>query len=200
MPKRLHPILRPVLEIWPLKRIQEATGSLLDPLESSHTSAVALINNRCGAIRLNLKGREPLGCVEAGAEATRLIGMLRRELRALKDPRTGQPIVDDVVTAGEVFGDNHHEDVPDIIVVFRTDLGPLEQCVSESVGLVRAAINYPGYPRTGDHTIESRLWILRPGVQPGVCQKQADVLDIAPTVLSLLDIPLPEWFEGRPLS
>jgi predicted AlkP superfamily phosphohydrolase/phosphomutase len=200
MPKQMHPLLRPVLEVWPLKRIQEATGSLLDPLESPHTRAVSLINNRCGAIRLNLKGREPFGAVEPGAEAVRLVEMVRRELRALKDPRTDQPIVDEVVTAAEVFGSDHHEDVPDIMVVFRTDLGPLEQCVSDSVGLVRVAINYPGYPRTGDHTVESRLWVLGPGVRPGVCRDQGDVLDIAPTVLSLLNVPLPAWFEGRPLS
>ena len=200
MPKRLHRILRPVLEVWPLKRIQEATGSLLDPLESPYTRAAALINNRCGAIRLNLKGREPFGRVEPGAEAERLVAMIKQELRALKEPRLNQPIVDEVVTAAEVFGSNHHEDVPDIMVVFRTDLGALEQCVSDSVGLVRVAINYAGYPRTGDHTVESRLWVLGPTVHPGECQNPADVLDIAPTVLSLLNVPLPAWFEGHPLS
>jgi predicted AlkP superfamily phosphohydrolase/phosphomutase len=200
MPKQLHPLLRPLLEVWPLKRIQEATGSLLDPLESPRTRAASLINNRCGAIRLNLKGREPFGSVEPGPEAEQLVALLRQELRALKDPRTDQPIVDEVATATEVFGSNHHEDVPDIMVVFRTDLGPLEQCVSDSVGLVRVAINYPGYPRTGDHTTESRLWILGPRVRPGISSNQGDVLDIAPTVLSLLNVPLPDWFEGRPLS
>jgi predicted AlkP superfamily phosphohydrolase/phosphomutase len=126
--------------------------------------------------------------------------MIRQELGALQDPRTGQPIVDDIVTAADVFGRDHHEDVPDIMVVFRTDLGPLEQCVSDSVGLLRVPINYAGYPRTGDHTVESRLWILGPGAQRGECQKPGDVLDIAPTVLSLLNVPLPAWFEGRPLS
>jgi predicted AlkP superfamily phosphohydrolase/phosphomutase len=159
-----------------------------------------LINNRCGAIRLNLKGREPFGGVEPGSEAEWLVDLIRQELRALKDPRTNQPIVEEIVTATEMFGSDHHEDVPDIMVVFRTDLGALEQCASESVGLVRVAINYPGYPRTGDHTTESRLWILGPRVRPGVSSSQGDVLDIAPTVLSLLDVPLPEWLEGRPLS
>jgi predicted AlkP superfamily phosphohydrolase/phosphomutase len=200
MPKQLNSLLRPVLEVWPLKRIQEATGSLLDPLESPNTRATSLINNRCGAIRLNLKGREPFGGVEPGSEAERLVDLIRQELRALKDPRTNQPIVEEIVTATEMFGSDHHEDVPDIMVVFRTDLGALEQCASESVGLVRVAINYPGYPRTGDHTTESRLWILGPRVRPGVSSSQGDVLDIAPTVLSLLDVPLPEWLEGRPLS
>lgn len=199
MPKRMHPLLRPLLEISPLKRIQEATGSLLDPLESPRTRAASLINNRCGAIRLNLRGREPSGGVEPGPEAERLVDLIKRELRALKDPRTNQAIVDEVITATEVFGDDHHEDVPDIMVVFRTDLGVLEQCVSDSVGLVRVGVNYPGYPRTGDHTPESRLWILGPGVRPGECRDQGDVLDIAPTVLSLLEVPLPDWLEGRPL-
>jgi len=200
MPKQLHPVLRPLLEVWPLKRIQEGAGSLLDPLESPQTRAASLINNRCGAIRLNMKGREPFGSVEPGPETERLVEMIRRELLCLKDPRTNQPIVEEVVTATEVFGREHHEDTPDIIVVFRTDLGLLEECVSESVGLIRVACNYRGYPRTGDHTGESRLWILAPGMTPARSRKEGDVLDIAPTVLSLLNVPLPEWFEGRPLS
>ena len=200
IPKRMHRVLRPLLEVWPLKRIQEATGSLLDPLESPQTRAISLINNRCGAIRLNLKGREPFGSVEPGTEADCLVETIRHELQALKDPRTDEPIVDAVVTAAEVFGQDYHKDVPDLMVVFRTDLGRLEECVSNSVGRVRTAINYRGYPRTGDHTPESRLWILGPGVRPGISNKEADVLDIAPTVLARLNVPLPRWLEGRPLS
>ena len=149
---------------------------------------------------MNVKGREPFGRVEPGAETNRLVDLIRRELRALKDPRTGHQIVDEVVTAGEAFGSDHHEDVPDIMVVFRTDLGLLEQCVSESIGLIRVSTNHPGYPRTGDHTGESRLWVLGPGVRSSVNGEQADVLDIAPTVLSLLNVELPRWLEGQPLS
>ena len=41
-----------------------------------------MLNNRCAAIRLNVRGREPYGCVEPGAEADALVEELRGELLA----------------------------------------------------------------------------------------------------------------------
>jgi hypothetical protein len=62
---------------------------------------------------------------------------------------------------------------------------------------VEVPLYKPHMPRVGDHTTESRLWTLglpAPGAVAG------NVLDIAPTVLSLLDVARPEWLDGRPLA
>jgi predicted AlkP superfamily phosphohydrolase/phosphomutase len=179
--------------------VQAPAGCLLHPLESPRTRAAALRNNRCGAIRLNLKGREPVGRVAPGAEARALLAELRRELLALRHPPTGEPIVTRVVSAEEAFGPDHHPDVPDLMVVFRSDLGPIEACASERAGLVRVPIYHPNVPRSGDHTVESRLWCRGAGVPAGARLPDANVLDLAPTVLRLLDVPPPDTCDGRPL-
>lgn len=199
-PRPIQPFLKALARTGPVMRIQSTAGCLLDPLESSRTKACALRNNRCGAIRLNLKGREPHGRVEPRADAEALIDEIRRELMELKDPWTGEPIVDRVITATEAFGPDHHPDVPDIMVVFRTDLGILERCHSTRVGEVYTQLYYRNIPRSGDHTTESRLWAVGPGITPGNGASRGNVLDLAPTVLTLLDVPIPQRTNGRPLA
>lgn len=204
LPRPLKPIqgfLKQMGKIGAVGRIQASAGSLLYPLESPATKAVTLKNNRCGAIRLNLKGREPFGRIEPGPEADRLLDEIRGELLALKDPKTGEPIVVETVTAQEAFGPDHHADVPDLMVVFRTDLGPLERCTSSSVGEIHCDLFHPDVPRSGDHDVESRLWMIGPEAPiPAHEPSPGNVLDIAPTILKLLDVPLPEDLDGKPLE
>jgi predicted AlkP superfamily phosphohydrolase/phosphomutase len=194
------PLAQEVAGVAPIRHVLEHAGCAAFPLESPHTRAAPLPNNRVGAVRLNLKGREPYGCVEPGREAEDLIRELRTELLALEHPERGEPIVKRVVTAREVFGDNHHPGVPDLMVVFRTDLGRLEACRSARVGLVRAPVRNARINRTGDHTVESRLWMIGPNVAAGGAVRQGNVLDIAPTVLDLLGVSHVEGLDGRPLG
>ncbi len=168
-------------------------------LELPGTRAVALNNNRCGAIRLNLKGREPHGRVESGPEAQMLLARIRAKLQGLRDPTSGQPIVVSVATADEAFGPDHDPDIPDLIVEFRTDLGILDACISDSLGRIESPLYNPAMPRTGDHTPSSRLWALGPDITTSADLCQANVLDLAPTVLDLLGVAPSGPCDGRPL-
>jgi predicted AlkP superfamily phosphohydrolase/phosphomutase len=199
VPLRWVPAVQMAARITPVRRLLERAGCPAFPLESPHTRAAPLPNNRVGSIRLNLKGREPYGCIEPGREAEELIHELRTELMRLEHPERGEPIVMRVVTAREAFGDHHHPDLPDLMVVFRRDLGRLEACRSARIGLVQAPARNARINRTGDHTAESRLWMIGPNVAAGGAVQQANVLDIAPTVLELLGVTQPDGIDGRPL-
>jgi hypothetical protein len=85
------------------------------------------------------------------------------------------------------------------LVVFRRDLGPLEACRSARVGLVRAPVRTTRIDRTGDHTEQSRLWAVGPGVPAGL-GRRASVLDVAPTVLALLGVAPAASVDGRALD
>jgi predicted AlkP superfamily phosphohydrolase/phosphomutase len=193
-------MLRALAAMRPVKALQRGAGSMRFPFESPQTRAIAVPNNRVGAIRLNLKGREPFGSVAPGNEAQSLLEELRGELLDLKDPATGDPIIDRVSTADEVFGRDHHPDVPDLMVVFRTGHGAVEACYSERVGKIEVPYFTRRTHRTGDHTVESRLWAVGPGILPGQHLPNANVLDIAPTILNLLDVQLPENLDGSVIA
>lgn len=172
------------------------------------TRAVSLPNNRCGAIRVNLRGREPFGSVEPGDEFDAVIDEIRTALHELRDPATDEPIVVGTMTPDELFGPDQHRDLPDLMVLFRDDLGPLEACVSPRVGLVEAPIfsrerRADGWPvnlkRTGDHAPLSRVWITGPGIPASNGAAEGRAIDVAPTVLGLLGLPVPDTMDGTPL-
>ena len=101
--------------------------------------------------------------MQPGAEADALLEDLRAEFLALEDPATGERIVKHVLTADEAFGPDHSVDLPDLMVAFRDDLGPIEECRSERLGHLRVPLGRdPNLPRTGDHTVQSRLWAVGP--------------------------------------
>ncbi|MGH6936008.1 MAG: alkaline phosphatase family protein, partial [Methylocella sp.] len=74
-----------------IQTIQARSGSLHEPFSHPETRAADLYNNRCGAIRLNLKGREPMGEVARGNEEAELIETIRETLLELKHPVTRDP-------------------------------------------------------------------------------------------------------------
>jgi predicted AlkP superfamily phosphohydrolase/phosphomutase len=199
LPRPVKAVIKRLARTRALAAPAAAAGCAVDPFTSPKTRAAFVNNNRCGGIRLNLRGREPFGSVEPGPEAAALLQMLRRELLALRDPKSGQAIVVRVETSSEAFGPDHHPDLPDLTCVFRTDLGMLEDCESPAVGRVHVPVYHPHAPRSGDHTVNSQLWIRGPGVVGAQATGYGNVLDIAPTILAALGVALPEWLDGKPL-
>jgi predicted AlkP superfamily phosphohydrolase/phosphomutase len=198
-PRFLVPTLEKLTRAGPVKAILRRSGGLLFPLESRASWAAAVENNRVGAIRLNLHGREPNGCIQPGEQANAVLSDLQEELLALEDPANGEPLVERVVRADEAFGPDHHPDVPDLMVVFRPGQGRIEAARSPRAGTFGVPYHSHRFRRTGDHTVHSKLWAVGPAMAFGTELPRANVLDIAPTVLSLLGVAQPKHMSGQPI-
>jgi arylsulfatase A-like enzyme len=61
-------------------------------------------------------------------------------------------------------------------------------------------VRSPALPRSGDHSENSRLIFFGPGVEPVPPHSAGDILDVTPTLLDLLDVPLPDLLDGTPLD
>lgn len=199
LPAPLRAGLRRVLGGRARRRLQEAAGSLRDPLESPATRAVALPNAPCGAIRLNVAGREPFGSVDPGAEYDEACDELVAELLALENVASGTPAVASVERATDVFGGSVHPNVPDLIVRFSADQPLIPGVRSRRVGTVTSPVYTSSLPRTGEHAPEARLFAVGPGIAASGNDSSGHVLDIVPTVLQLLGAQLPDALDGRPL-
>ena len=185
---------------WLDRRAGTASVGLDDKqLGSPVCKALPVANNRCGAIRLNLQGRDRHGIVPPEA-AEDLMAFIEQELLALTDPGTGRRLVTRVERAGDLFGAERSPLVPDLIVVFRSDLGSIEACESPTIGRFRYRLHKAAYKRMGDHTPDSRAWIRAPGFPAGIESADGSVLDLAPTILSLLEVPVPAEMTGAPLQ
>ena len=196
VPASIRSSLRSVISSDLIDRHQLGLNSRFGTIAGTGTKAIPVRNNHVGAIRLNLKGREPNGVVDAGTEAAELIDHIRRSLLELFDPISGQMAVEHVTTSEEAFGVSHHPDLPDLLVGFRQNIGPIRAVSSHRIGTVRR----PRRPtRSGDHTAASRLWLMGTDISRGTSVQDANVLDVAPTILGLLNVPSAGWMSGKDL-
>jgi predicted AlkP superfamily phosphohydrolase/phosphomutase len=99
-----------------------------------------------GAIRLNLKGREPNGLVEP-EDYDAVLDELERELRQLTDPEDGRSIVADVVRVREQYPGPKQDIFADLLVVWEQSR-LIEGAGSPRIGTVRIA---RALPRPGNH-------------------------------------------------
>ncbi|GBF79934.1 alkaline phosphatase family protein [Aphanothece sacrum] len=157
--------------------------------------AFALPSFAEGYIRINLKGREPQGIVEP-SEYHALCDELCEKLYALKDARKGIPMVKKIVRTRENPCERHPKlPDPDLIVVWQDDYAT---DVIDSPDYGRCG-PLPPY-RAGSHRPEGMILAYGPEIEPGTSLSQGHVLDLAPTILSLMDAPIPEYLEGKPLA
>jgi predicted AlkP superfamily phosphohydrolase/phosphomutase len=150
-----------------------------------------------GCLRVNLRGREPQGIVEPGAEYDALLTRVEADLHALTDAESGEPVVDHTVRLREVFGDARHPALPDLVVFWREHDRPLRRLRHPRVELTQAP---HAFHRGSHHTTNGLLVAAGPGVRRAGPMAEVSPLAIAPTLLALLDIAPPETMTGAPLD
>jgi predicted AlkP superfamily phosphohydrolase/phosphomutase len=153
-------------------------------------------NENAGAIRINVIGREPSGCVKPGSEYESVCKTLTRDLLDLVNADTGKPVIREVVRVADECHGIRLETLPDLLAIWARD-APIRAVSSPKIGIVT------GTPvigaRTGDHNSDCVLFAQGPCVkQPGLIHPIA-VEDIAPTITSLLGLALPDY-DGAPIS
>ena len=167
-------------------------------LHTRSTRALALGNIQVGAVRLNLAGRDPWGSVEPD-EADELIDRIEEALEELTYPDTDERIVSELVRTVDRWGPEAHPSLPDLLVLFRRDLGPIDACDSRGFGRIEVPLRPVHYWRTGDHTPDAAMFVAVPGQDLSGVQASGGNLDFAPTMLAALGIPVPPDLDGTPI-
>jgi predicted AlkP superfamily phosphohydrolase/phosphomutase len=149
----------------------------------SQTRAFALPTDLEGCVRINLKGREPQGTVEPGAQYDDLCQELRTHLEELVNPATGAPAVRRVWIRNEIFPGPRQEELPDLIVTWQED-APIAALASPRGGAVEGA--NPDI-RPGTHSRSGFLMAQGSDIPRGYLGR-GRLVDVAPTVLRLLGL------------
>ncbi|MBZ0309392.1 MAG: alkaline phosphatase family protein, partial [Anaerolineae bacterium] len=147
-----------------------------------------------GQIFLNVKGREPEGIVEPGLEYDKTAWEIIKRLPGLKDPQTGQPLVARAEKRDALFQGDFIHRAPDIAVFMKDETYvPLGTADFPANTVAEAAIG-----NTGDHRFNGVLLMHGRGVLQTDLQ-EASLMDITPTVLHLLGLPVPKDMDGKVL-
>jgi len=161
-----------------------------------NSKAFALPSDFTGAIRINLKGREPNGIVESGEEYDRLCAELTREFLLLVNPATGRPAVTEVIKLRELDRGPCIDELPDLIVQWE-GTQPIDSLSSTRIGTVTGVLPDK---RSGAHKTYGFLIACGGHIRKTGELVAADIVDIAPTVLYLQGLAVPEHMDGRVLE
>jgi len=152
-------------------------------------------NDLTSAIRLNINGRDPKGLVARGSEYRDLRDWLVVRLTELVNPATGGSAVAKVSRIHDMYQGPYLDRLPDL-TVFWSQEAPIQELYSPGYGTVEGSHDDL---RTGGHTAEGFLILRSPAARLGETLG-ASGKDVAPTVLDLLDVPIPAALEGRSLA
>jgi predicted AlkP superfamily phosphohydrolase/phosphomutase len=170
----------------------------LDLVDWSRTRAYHFpMYHPVAGIEINVRGRQPMGVVEPGAEFDRVRAEVMAALREARDPDTHVPIAVEVHRSEEVYSGAYLGIAPDI--VYRTgDEHYANTGLPEAWAQPAPLATMTDY--FGVHTMDGVLIVAGPAVRPGEEFRGARIKDVAPTLLYALDQPVPRHMDGRVLT
>jgi predicted AlkP superfamily phosphohydrolase/phosphomutase len=167
------------------KRAAQSRSALID-VEKSSAYCLPMYNNFVG-IRITSTGM--------GKEALKRSIMER--LLEIQDPETGDQVVRQALPGETYFYGPYAENTPDIVAILNPDYG-LGAHLSEYSSVVT---KIAGAQASGGHRLEGIFIATGPRIAsnpeplPGL-----NIEDIAPTLLHLMDFPVPSDMDGRVLT
>ena len=164
-----------------------------DDIEWSQTRAFA--RGQIGQIFLNVRGREPNGIVAPGDEYQRVRREIIDSLHELRDPETGERIVDRCHVREDLYDGAHSASAPDIVI----DWKDMEYWSYDVITGGRKIVSTNLDTRSGGHRMNGIFIASGAGIRRGTVA-DASVIDVAPTVLRLLGLPPQTGMDGRVLD
>lgn len=164
-----------------------------DDVDWSRTIAYSLGN--FGQLYLNMRGREPQGIVGQD-EYYQTRKSIRHQLASFVNPETGRPLFGRIFAKEELYEGPCLDQAPDILYFPAEEadmvFGKYEFGSNRVVEL--------GFATSAQHKMNGVFAAYGHGVRPGVELEGASIIDIAPTVLYLLGVPIPCEMDGRVLK
>jgi predicted AlkP superfamily phosphohydrolase/phosphomutase len=146
-------------------------------------------------VYINLKGRQPYGCVDAGTAYESLRREIATRLADLRDHRTAEPLFERVYLREEIFQGPYVDRAPDILPVLKKGNGLLAPGFGNG-----DVVQYQDHLPIGCHEPEGIFIASGAGIRRGARLGAVSVMDITPTVLHSIGLPIPNDLDGRVLT
>jgi len=157
------------------------------------------------SIWINLKGVKPQGIVDPG-DYEALVTFIIEKLAELKDPRSGKPVINRVYRRNEIFHGPFSREGADLVLDWWSEdsLFSTQPSFPEDTGKPALIIREHRPSETsewgGTHRLNGILIARGSGFKSGAEIANARLIDIAPTLLHLLGVPVPEDMDGKVLA
>jgi len=149
-----------------------------------------------GQMFINLEGREPFGSVLSGDEYENVLNELTQRLSDLRDPETGQAVVEKIMRGDQIYQGKFDKSAPDLVFLSKN-------MDYKAMGLSDFSSNKifePVFGSRGHHRMNGILICYGPGVfKEGAEIENARIFDLAPTILYLMGQKIPADMDGKVL-
>jgi predicted AlkP superfamily phosphohydrolase/phosphomutase len=172
---------------------EEASGDYFVGIDWARTRAYTF---GLSGVYLNLEGRETGGIVPQG-QAAALRAELKMKLTGLLDEEFGEIAILNAYDSHSIYEGPYREAAPDLVVGYAAGY---RASWSAAVGkTTKSVFENNDKCWSGDHCVD-------PTLVPGVLfsnlklrTEDPGIEDLAPTALTLFDVPVPKWMEGQSL-
>jgi predicted AlkP superfamily phosphohydrolase/phosphomutase len=188
-------VRRAIARSAPRTRYRLVQATALSDIDWRATKAFLLRSHQTTNVRVNLLGREPAGIVRPGEEYDHLLAEITDAAFELIDADTGELAVANVVRTDRITGSPVGDVLPDLIIVWKPR-SP-KRLSSTRLGMIDVVWNDR---RSGEHTAAGFVVAAGPSITPSGRAELSDevrpYVDIAPTVLRLLGVDVPDRMTG----
>jgi len=170
-------------------------GKFWEGVDWSRTKAYAV---GLGQIYFNLRGRESQGIVSTGAEYSALQDEIRSKLLPLTDPDDGSRIFADIYKRDDIYHGEYIQYAPDLEVGF---LDGYRVGWQDTLGAIqRTIVENNNRKWSGDHCATASEISAGVFFSSRRVDGRPNIMDVAPTILKILEVPIPADLDGKPLQ
>jgi predicted AlkP superfamily phosphohydrolase/phosphomutase len=147
-------------------------------------------------ININVRGRQPQGVVEPGAEYERVREEIMRAVAELTDPATGARLCRRVLRKEDVLAGPHLDNVPDILLVTAEGIDgghAVDELLTEVPEATLRNVS-------GSHTMEGIFFAAGVPFRSNTRLASVGLGDILPTALHLAGVAIPDDIDGGVLA
>jgi predicted AlkP superfamily phosphohydrolase/phosphomutase len=190
--------LFPRLRIW-FENLDEAAIDWPRTLAYTHEAYRSCPSIWANRTQLASEQGEPAD----GALLERVLQLTEKALLDLTDRETGQAVISHVYRSRNLYRGPFVDKAPDLIPSWWEDGFLLEQSHPDgpaALDVVRSRDRIEGGVEfAGSHRLDGVFMMAGGPVRPGHDFQGAQIIDVAPTVLYLMGLPIPDDMDGRPL-
>ena len=149
-----------------------------------------------GQIYINQAGKRPQGIVQPGRDYEDLREEIAARTEEILDPRTGERVVERVYRREEIYTGPLLEKAPDLVLQSRN----WEYMAFGHADFGASHVIEPIFGMSGHHRPDGIVILAGEGIKEGIKLEGANIMDLAPTILYAMGVPIPSDMDGRLLA
>ena len=152
-------------------------------------------------IYLNVKGRDRLGTIEPGVEYESIREKIMSDLLKFEDPATGRKVIDKVFKREDVIVGEFENIAPDIYILWNKGYFFISERQKNRINAKTDDSEFfCNHYWSGQHAREGIIIANGPHIRKDYIIKDANISDVAPTVMYLMGLDVPKQMDGKVLT